>query len=272
MMHAIGYLDPTWTAIIKSPLPFRSTTPAICAGRTQPHRSPDGRDGEIVSTPPGAAIRAVLRRAGGVREGGGPVEHLGGHPVAQRPAWPANSFPLSAVTVWTGGGGSDGDGIASIAAETAAEVRRSTLREYVYSGARSTSGTTAPLCPFPMIVSASRSPTRSLLSTSAGLPEMSTRPGMWPRPECLPPPGSVFPRRRSSGNSPPPAFLSASDTRMSTAGPPPSRPPDAGVPRAGPLRTKGGKNGRIPGWSGSGLLDAIDRGDADIEVARQLPD
>ena len=48
--------------------------------------------------------------------------------------------------------------------------------------------------------------------------------------------------------------------------------PESRVAGNGPLRTKGGKNGRIPGWSGSGLLDAVDRGDADIEVARQLPD
>ena len=149
------------------------------------------------------------------------------------PAWSANSLPLSAVIVWTGV--SDGRGIAGIAAETAAEVRRPALREYVYSGARSTRETTAPLWPFPMIVSASRSPTRSLLSTSAGLPEMSTRPGMWPRPECRPPLQFGFPpRRRSSGNSPPPAFLSASDTRMSTGGPPPSRPPARAVPRSAP--------------------------------------
>ena len=95
---------------------------------------------------------------------------------------------------------------AGVARELPAVVRR----EYVYLKARSTSGTTAPLWPFPMIVSASRSPTRSLPSTSAGRSEMSTRPGMRPRPECRPPRQLGFlPRRRSSGNSSPPAFLSA---------------------------------------------------------------
>ena len=43
------------------------------------------------------------------------------------------------------------------------------------------------------------------------------------------------------------------------------------VPRVhfvlGPVRTKGVKNGKISGWSGFDVLDAIDCGDADIEVA-----
>ncbi len=115
----------------------------------------------------------------------------------------ANSFPLSAVIVWTGA--AEGRSISTIAAETAAAVLRSTLCKYVYFEALSTRETTAPLWPFPMIVSASQSPTRSFLSTSSGLSEMSTRPGMWPRPECLPPRQFGFlPRRRSSRNSLPP--------------------------------------------------------------------
>lgn len=35
----------------------------------------------------------------------------------------------------------------------------------------------------------------------------------------------------------------------------------------GPVRTKGVKNGRKSGWSGLSFSDAIDYGDADIEVA-----
>ena len=47
-------------------------------------------------------------------------------------------------------------------------------------------------------------------------------------------------------------------------------PPDpacTGVEEQCPARTKGVKNGEISGWSGLSVLDAIDRGDADIEVA-----
>ena len=139
------------------------------------------------------------------------------------PAWPANSLPLSAVTVWTAT--ADGSSIAGIAAETSAEVRRSTLCRYVYSGALSTRETTAPLWPFPMIVSASQSPTRSFLSTSAGRPEMSTRPGMRPRPECRPPRQFGFCRAASAaGTARRPPSCRPSGARISTAGPPPSRP------------------------------------------------
>ena len=35
----------------------------------------------------------------------------------------------------------------------------------------------------------------------------------------------------------------------------------------GPVRTKGVKNGKISGWRGFSVLDAIDCSDADIEVA-----
>ncbi len=147
--------------------------------------------------PVGVLVQATLPRVVGVgRKKEAPS-------ASATPAWPANSFPLSAVIVWTGA--AEGRSISTIAAETAAAVLRSTLCKYVYFEALSTRETTAPLWPFPMIVSASQSPTRSFLSTSSGLSEMSTRPGMWPRPECLPPRQFGFlPRRRSSRNSLPP--------------------------------------------------------------------
>ena len=109
--------------------------------------------------------------------------------------WSANSLPLSEVIVW---GGVATEPSSSIrATQTAYAVFLSTRLSRVYFVARSTSDTIAPLWPFPMIVSASQSPIRFFLSTTAGRCEMSTRPGMWPRPAWLPPFQFGFlPRRR----------------------------------------------------------------------------
>ena len=122
-----------------------------------------------------------------------------------------------------------------MAAPTAAAVFPSSLGGSAYFDALSTSDTTAPPVPAPTIVSASRSPTRALPSTSAG------RPGCPPGPGCGP--GPRGPRPSGSASFPGGADAARAGHRPcgrrgraagSTDGPPSDGPPSGGDRRSAP--------------------------------------
>ncbi len=91
-------------------------------------------------------------------------------------ACPANSLPLSAVIVWTLAPGPSGRSV--IAPPAASALFPSTRWTGVNSGHPSTGDTTAPPCPPPITVSASRSPVPAFAPPSSGRSGMSLRPGI----------------------------------------------------------------------------------------------
>ncbi len=97
-------------------------------------------------------------------------------------ARPANSLPLSAVIVWTLAPRPLRRSV--IAFPTTSALFPSTLWTGGCFDARSTGDTTAPPWPFPITVSASRSPVPTFSPTVSGRSGMSLRPGIWPRPGC----------------------------------------------------------------------------------------
>ncbi len=91
-------------------------------------------------------------------------------------ACPANSLPSYAVIVWTLAPGPSGRSVTAPPAASA--LFPSTRRTGVNSGHPSTGDTTAPPCPPPITVSASRSPVPAFAPPSFGRSGMSLRPGM----------------------------------------------------------------------------------------------
>ncbi len=98
--------------------------------------------------------------------------------------------------------------------------------------------TNAPLWPFPMIVTSSRSPPPPCSSNSSGRAEMSPRPVMWYWLECRHPSSRAsFRGGAAAGAVPRPPSYRSSDARISTGGPPSNHPTAVAIrqPAAGSI-------------------------------------